>query len=331
MECEKTWQFNVNQVLDGKYNNYTAAAEFWWALKLTLFGFAQNPWTPWGGGDGSGAPGVDGVNYSNGDGRDWLPDKSWLYQNRYYNWFVWQSPNGGQLLLKKTYHGVTADCTVVWSPGGKFGAAAGGTDGNSSDRPTAPDEWVIGTNSVPPTGLGNTGHGAFVLHVMHSTDGECTRLALHINNDIKSIWLIESLKNPVAPVLQLFWFADHSTLSQHDPDDAAHLIDYPKGDLTFESGAHGPVLLTCERFGGDIGPYRTPVADEQTGEWPLWEVGVASTSLGIRGARKGVMYDLWFGSAACYDGDTFPLDGSRQFAKLGALVFPWNGSAVVRA
>ena len=57
-------------------------------------------------------------------------------------------------------------------------------------------------------------------------------------------------------------------------------------------------------------------------------MGIVSTTAGSRG-RLGTVFDLWYGSKAIGQGDTYPNDTSRQFAQFGHFVFPWNGSIPV--
>ena len=59
----------------------------------------------------------------------------------------------------------------------------------------------------------------------------------------------------------------------------------------------------------------------------------ASTSPPVPGStpaaprRLGSVYDLWYGSTAVGQGDTYPNDSTRQFVQFGHFIFPWNGTA----
>jgi len=84
--------------------------------------------------------------------------------------------------------------------------------------------------------------------------------------------------------------------------------------------------LSCEGFGDKAFGQQMLVSNELDGFWPFTPIGVVSNSAGSRG-RLGTAYDLWYGSTAIGDGDTYPADTSRQFAQFGHFIFPWDGSA----
>ena len=54
-------------------------------------------------------------------------------------------------------------------------------------------------------------------------------------------------------------------------------------------------------------------------------VGVVCLEAGARG-QLGIMPDLWWAPQSMNQGSTFPSDGSRQFIKIGDLIYPWDGS-----
>jgi hypothetical protein len=66
-------------------------------------------------------------------------------------------------------------------------------------------------------------------------------------------------------------------------------------------------------------------ANDFDSSWPFFPIGIASTQASHRG-RHGTLYDIWWGSSATASADTYPADGSRQFAQLGNIILPWDGS-----
>jgi hypothetical protein len=85
-------------------------------------------------------------------------------------------------------------------------------------------------------------------------------------------------------------------------------------------------FLTCEGYGTAMlgQPPAGDVADSQTSGWIMCPIGLFSETTGVVG-RKGTLYDLWWGSVTRSTGDTYPSDGSYQFAQFGDMVFPWSG------
>lgn len=69
------------------------------------------------------------------------------------------------------------------------------------------------------------------------------------------------------------------------------------------------------------------IANEISGEWPMLPLGAIGVTSTIRG-RHGTFQDLWTASGGANTGDTYPSGASNQFAQFGALILPWNGTAV---
>ena len=65
--------------------------------------------------------------------------------------------------------------------------------------------------------------------------------------------------------------------------------------------------------------------DGYTGETPFIAPGIIVTGHGYRG-WKGKVQDMWWGGGS--HGDTYPDDGSKQFAQFGQLIVPWDGGPI---
>jgi hypothetical protein len=99
------------------------------------------------------------------------------------------------------------------------------------------------------------------------------------------------------------------------------------------SSATASIGMACEATAasGGYGPSDTTfgnIANELSGEWPLWPISIDCSTVGARG-RLGTLVDIWMGSSAVASGDSYPATGTTgQFAQFNNLVIPWNGGAV---
>jgi len=74
------------------------------------------------------------------------------------------------------------------------------------------------------------------------------------------------------------------------------------------------------------------VANEISGEYPLWPVGLYGNPAYITGLRgqNGYVKDWWLTVNSVNAGDGFPSDASKQFMAFGpAIVVPWDGTTPV--
>jgi hypothetical protein len=79
-----------------------------------------------------------------------------------------------------------------------YGTTYGGTNGSTTTKPTAATEkTLIAPYNYFCNGIGNAAFGS-VMHVMQSTDGQCTRIILMYNGDPTTFYLFDKPKNPVA-------------------------------------------------------------------------------------------------------------------------------------
>lgn len=322
---EKTWQYNVNQVLPLEGTNENTCRRFLYTLKQSLKTFGSSPWTVVA---SSGYKGGTTWTCDSSDNWDVISALQWNFSgNR--SWIVLaQSGLGTSTAICISlgyYPGYEPYCYVHMFPTGI------GTPGSLTARPTATDEFELlsGTseNYGGAYGTGNTTRT--VLNVMQSTDGECTRVVACRQNSSVALWIFDKVKDPIAawtwPVVSGIYAT--SAAAQDYPiygywnDSNARLRSRISGDWC-------NFYITSEGYYNNMLGENFIVPDDDTGEWPLCPMGLACTTSGHMGARKGVIRDLWWGPTALYNGDTLPADGSKTFAVFGDMIFPWDGSSV---
>ena len=105
-------------------------------------------------------------------------------------------------------------------------------------------------------------------------------------------------------------------------------LHYNRNGLQSAEDRARPVALNHFGLQGTIWSVATVpgTGDETLSEAPFGDLWVWNAiDSGARGP-KGRMKDIWVITDGVVNGDTFPLDGSRQFHKVGGnIVVPWNG------
>lgn len=313
---EKTWQFNVNQ-------SPTSVASLAFAIKQSLVGFASNPWTVIGSSNST-TSGMDAVDR-------WVSAGNVVTATGAHSWIVLQQ---SQLNAKyqvcidmngtQTYRG-----SVIWSPVAGFGTANGGTNGSTTTRPTAVDEVVLLNNSdILSSDVASR------LHAVQSTDGLVTRLLIARNGTVENYLAFERPKNPptgwVMPSVAYAGVSVSGNFTYARWNEGLRYTGWNNSVLRSFT-----TTLTSEGYRGSatsngiraLGNSQAGSSgNDLNGEWPLCPIAVFSETIGCRG-RHGLLYDMWWGSAQAGQGDTYPGDGSNQFAQFGCFVFPWDGSA----
>lgn len=312
---DKTWQFNLGMASGGLSDLGLDGHDAMLKVKNALLGFALSPWTVWGSSNAG--------SFGNNDGVDrWATtaNLTWVSSSGNHSWIV----------LKQTGLGVNAcmcidllgdnnlfarNIHVYWMPTGPD------VSGTLSARPTAVNE-VLFPNNTFYWYQGSSGNTAGRWQIMMSTDGECTRLLVGGSFNMPSCyWFIEKVKNPVAgwtyPVVcGLF---SGATL------DYVHYND----NNTYCAGWTGKVCnfyMTSEGWGTAAAGEQMTFPDDDTGEWPFSPINLACDDAGGRGANKGTLFDLWWGSTAQGTPTTYPEDNSLTFVQLDDLIFPWDGT-----
>lgn len=272
------------------------------------------------------------------DGIDrWAADANlvWDAAGNKHSWVVLTSASGSQLCFDCTpLDGITQGpkLTVVYSPTGVF---LGGSDVN---RPTAADEVVllngeqwIGTDATTPT-------FQTVFHVIRSDDGEAERVVIHYNNvPVGFLYLDVAAQSGVGgwPLPFVAGYLGASNLTTPQPT-YARLWKVPSLKA-YNAPTIADVYATSEGWAGYGAGQRLQQANDINAEWPFFSIAFASETPLMTGRLTGFTpgsrgaWDVWFGSIAVNEGDTYPSGGTREFAQFGHLIFPWDGSVPVTA
>lgn len=327
----KTWQYTVNQTL-GPYANFTLQQQsLLFALKQSLVGFASSPWTV--------VSSCDSVSTSASDLWAAATNLVWSTQGDTGTVRSW-------IILKQTGVASNFQVLICCQSNGQLPAEhalliaispnAGFTGGSTTTRPSATDEQVLivgssGTsngNWVSPTSTVQANR--FVLHVTQSTDGSITRFQYWINSRHMNYVTFGKVADAPTASPVVYWggtfpntsggLDDNSKATYAKWNDTARLNVYYNATAYSAAG-----VCTSEGFITSMVGEQLTVANEIDSTWPISVMGVASTTVGLRG-RLGRIPDCWWTSTGLADADTFPGDSSNQFVKFGHMVFPWNGS-----
>lgn len=323
---QKTWQYVVNIPLGVSDDFNVGAQTALKSIKDALIGFGSNPWTVWGSCDGNTGTGIPpGTHFGNNDGVDRWDDRARV------NW-VESSGNHSWMVLKQTGLGTNTcicfDCITTAQYANKLYMwiwllpTGVSTPGTLTTRPRASDEVALLSDSY--WGAHSTLDGC--IHVMQSTDGQCTRVVFSRGNYAGGLWLFDHVSGaPAAWTAPVVGLVD-ATAGASDRLQYSTLNDvntYCKGRLgsnlvNFYLAAEGVTTTS-------VGEWQI-WSDDDTGEYHLSPVQLACANFLSRGVYKGTICDLWWGSADRAIGTCYPDDTSKQFAQFGHLVFPWNGS-----
>jgi hypothetical protein len=307
----KTWQHNVNQVIPAQGSNLATNRRNFKLLKDSLIGFGTLPWTTRGSSNSTTA-GMDAVDR-------WATDADLVWGGGVHSWYVFRQTGIAtnfemclDLNSSSPYIG-----TLAVSP------SVGFTGGSTSARPTATDEIVLINNNV----LGGAYNGDVdtKLHVMQSTDGQCTRVMFWAQNGNTTFYLFDKPNNPVSG-----W--TNPSVSIAIAGGLGGAVVASLGNLLTAANGRGRgtstmnLYLTAEGIGssGNLMDLLTQVNDFDSNA-PFFPIGLLSLTTSHRG-RHGSLFDLWYGMTIIANSDTYPNDASRQFAQLGDLILPWNGS-----
>lgn len=329
---DKNWQYNVNQRF---LSHGTHLADSRQVLRQglvnSLLGFFVNPWVCMGSSKGTvGNAAMDGVNR-------WAADTDLIFAasaGTAHSWSVLEQAGintNTQICIDLIGHSSNPTTggavTFIISPSAGFGSANGGTDGSHTTRPTATDEMVMSSNAGGWLGntLGSNTSREYIVNVMMSDDGECTRVAVRspLSATYCAMLMIEKPKNPVvgwADPVFAYW--------QGAVSGYPSVPTYPywhNQPLLRARAPIGQMLLTLTSTGWATAPAAQQVTtvNELSGEYEFLGIGLASETVGARGIRHGELFDAYWCSTLLPDGATAPVAGPRQLIVLGDMVWPW--------
>lgn len=305
---EKTWQFNVNNFLANPGNDAATFRGLLLAIKNALVGFASAPWVV--------VSSSNSLQVSAGD--LWL-SKGSLVTGNPRSWIVLEQAGISQhfqLCLELSHSSAYSYATIAVSP------SVGFVGGTTSARPQAPDEIVLIDNT---SWINENNSVATRWSALQTTDGSQTVIVTCIGGGVKQYAIFGVPGDPVAgwsdPSFS-FWRAQNPNASElcaaagYGKIRAANTI----GDVTMmatgSQSATGPLDGTWAN-----------VANQITGEWPMFPITLGCVTNPIRGAH-GRVIDLFLSSNGAFTGDRYPANPPGQFAQFGSLIVPWNGGPV---
>jgi len=228
-----------------------------------------------------------------------------------------------------------------------YSHTAGFTGGSITARPTATDEYVVG--SATDWGVGDlsstAGSSNVIYHIWNSTDGECTRVVFTHNRRVTGVWMFEALRNPVSGFAN-----DHVVIYSNStgttPISAGLYLNVRDAssestNVSFSRLPNGPTN-TKVRLASEGTDQEPLVGKEQIMnlvelEWAFYPISVVSNTDPNK-ARLGEIYDLWFGSGGLNNlsggtssernGILIPSNGTKKFAMFDSFVLPWDGSTI---
>lgn len=323
----KTWQFDVNQVfpwVDSDSANRTLLL----AIKNSLIGFPLSPWVV-AGSSNSVAAGMDGVDR-------WATTANLVYGGGNHSWIVLQQDGinpGFQVCIDFR---AAQTGTVAVSPANGF------TGGAINARPTATDEYTCTLASSADAWWGMNFFNSAVntnLHVMMSTDGECTRIfntgpsgdnaaTNYGNPPYTSLFAcFEKLRNPVAG------FTIPHVSGWLGQGNASDVLVYTTlgatgvGSETFRSRHNGTTMRMSMSWDYSWNWMQNNLRGVNTfsGEYPMVPIGAYCPNTATRRGRHGEFFDMWAGNIYPTASFQSPDADNPAFVKVGQLYLPWDG------
>jgi len=314
---EKAYEFDVNQAVGGTGTVDPDNRDCFFKIKQSLIGLPSGNWIVSASSDSAVADLAD--NWA-----DAATDLVYAVPPAVHSWIVLtNTANGAQLCIDCNVAFTSSELAgVFYSPGGNYVLAGLVT----TARPAAADEVKLNDDTVGTNWGGSTLTWNGRLHVIGSTDGQVTRVIICRGGFAVALWSIESVRQPVAgwgdPIAGC---VSGTALSQ---DQLTYVNFWNAAKYRGYAASAFYAFLTCEGYSGSLLPVKITTADSQSGGWFMAPAGLASeTALNV--GRKGSLYDFYWGSTSRITGDTYPADGSYQFAQFGDLIVPWNGTLPV--
>lgn len=317
----KTWQYNVNQAFNTSATPLTDNRALLRGIKNTLIGFASNPWQVRGSSNavsaallavGAAGPGTD---YWAANG-----DLVWANAGVAHSWIV----------LRQTQ--IASNFEILISCEGASGAgliitvyvsySAGFTGGSTTARPTATDEAAV----ISGTDFGGINAALNVkLHVMMSSDGQCTRMFIYASGVPIGIAFFEKPQNPVTGWSNPSFAAWKGSNTTSLASQATVTNFYAAASFNGRGASNMTMFGTMESYNSLNLAANIDQTNDLSSTYQMYPVGLASTTAANKG-RHGNAFDLWWANTALGEGDAAPNDGTRQFIVVGQFWMPWDGS-----
>jgi len=331
---EKTWEYDLNNTTfaDGTFvgNAFESTSRRLFLIKEILINNGSTtftvPWTVTSSSDSSTA-GASDLWVDAGD-LIWRDDDT----SNVFSWIVLR-----QTGISATFELlITCEEDNAGNDGKQIGvwvAQAGFTGGTTTARPTASDERQLRDSTSSgywgsgPPGVAYTSQ----THVWMSNDGEITRILICIDGEFTGYWAFEKPKNVVTP-----WTNPYFATVQGDSDVVTSQLTYSKyydsaNMASRFSGIDTSLYMSGEGFASQAAGEAVVDPNQLTDDFAASAIGLHSLTSNFRG-RQGEVADLWWGytDTANRVGLYFPADGSKTFIQIGHLIFPWDGSTILK-
>ena len=326
----KTWQFNLNNLVlsdntVGGTNAHFDRRTLLLGIKNALKGFGTQPWTI--------TESSDSVTATGGTDKWVTADNLVWRDDDTANVFSW-------LVARQTGISTTFELLIaceedsVANDGSEMGAwvsQVGFTGGTTTARPTASDERQL-RDSTLSGWWGSGGDGGSGLtyrwHAMQSTDGQCTRVLIFVNDVNTGFWAFDKPANPVTlwtnPYVAVISGENNTSSNQ-----CSYAIFHDSAMMSGRfSGIDTTIYLSGEGFGTNASGENFTVTNQLDDSFFAGEMGLSSLSSTFTG-RNGEMFDLWWGLTNADTGRYYPDTGTKSYVQVEDMIFPWDGSTLI--
>lgn len=252
----------------------------------------------------------------------WSTASNLVFNTATHSWIVLKAPTAFY-----TNYQICIDLNAVSANGILIGAVAISpsagfvTGGTTSARPTATDEYAAYTSLTWNAGTTNV---ASVWNLQYSTDGKAFRFFVFQGGTAVMLFSFQAPASPtsgwtIPAVLTWVTSPTYAVLFTNSTPIARARVNAISANLTWT----GEATTVATQMGGQL----LTAPNDISGEWPLFPIGILSTTLSARG-RHGYLEDIWCASTTRATGDTYPASGTKLFIGVGNLVLPWNPGVV---
>jgi hypothetical protein len=354
----RTWQFQLNQVVDVSTSTVTNPAVNDRSLMIGLVGSmlgrgswvdknngasaSAGNWTVTSSCDGAGGATFgnnDGINYWDVAGVLTASKLVWANPASNHSWIVLQQTGVSakfEVLIDLRVGGASTQATIIVSNAG-FGVANGGTNGTATAAPTA----VAGSfqSLITVTDWGGGGILGSMWHAQKTTNGSAFRFFIMRSNACVGFYQFE-IPDPVVAGWTAPWIAQaigHSAATeqvQMTQLNGTNTYSRTAGGTIFASSYTQPASQTDTNmitFGGS-GFGGAPLEIDDTD--PIHPIALYSATVNARNVN-GKIVDLYWANQPGITflplaGQTLPAGGPIQWARVGTLWVPWASGNIPR-
>lgn len=311
LALDQQWQFDVNRRVYFASTVAETVKRQFIIIKDRLKAFAN----------GVTCKGSSDASSAGMDGSDRLTDYTKVTASASnHSWIVLEWVGGMQVCFDFSVANAY-QMTITMSP------AAGFTGGSISARPTATDQVTI----LSAANWTINGSVSLMLHILHSADGKSTRLFMSRKGGVANVWIFgdvadaaSSWTTPKIGYVDSASTYDVTAYSRLFSTTARIVARGPSGSMSlFVSQPSIRITSSSLTNGSMIADAVThqAVSHYLTGGWPIGQMGLWSTTSGMKG-KMGRLSDVWLSSPALPGGHVLE-SGDVRIAKLGDIVVPW--------